>query len=127
MRELVLAMSVVCILIRSGTGLYTVLGCAVRWRRPACPGTKSASPGDEVDCRGSWPVRGNGVSDIRGEDPSGRDPGGTETPNCVDCSRSVEHSECTVLHLLDGRWVTERGSHSARLGMHAARKNAEAA
>jgi hypothetical protein len=31
------------------------------------------------------------------------------TPNCVDCSRSIVHAECSVLHLLDDGWLIERG------------------
>lgn len=34
-----------------------------------------------------------------------------DTPNCVDCSRSIVHAECSVLHLLDDGWLTERGLH----------------
>jgi hypothetical protein len=35
-----------------------------------------------------------------------------DTPNCVDCSRSIEHAECTVLHLMDDGWLIERGSRA---------------
>jgi hypothetical protein len=38
-----------------------------------------------------------------------------DTPNCVDCSRSIEHAECTVLHLMDDGWLIERGSRSGNL------------
>jgi hypothetical protein len=34
------------------------------------------------------------------------------TPNCVACSRSLEHNTCSVLHLLDRNWVTEQGPHT---------------
>ena len=34
---------------------------------------------------------------------------GTTTPNCVDCSRSIVHTECSVLHLLEAGWLIERG------------------
>jgi hypothetical protein len=31
-----------------------------------------------------------------------------KTANCVKCSRSMEHSVCIVLHLLDSGWVVEQ-------------------
>ena len=34
---------------------------------------------------------------------------GKSTPNCVDCSRSIVHVECSVLHLVDAGWTIERG------------------
>ena len=34
-------------------------------------------------------------------------PAGEKTPNCVSCSRSVEHIVCTVLHLLGTDWRIE--------------------
>ncbi|HLZ29028.1 MAG TPA: hypothetical protein VKV73_17060 [Chloroflexota bacterium] len=45
-------------------------------------------------------------------------PDGRATPNCVDCSRSVPHGVCSVLHLLDGGWVTEHGAHHGRLDVY---------
>jgi len=44
-----------------------------------------------------------------------------DTPNCVDCSRSIKHEECTVLHLMDNGWQIERGSrvgNAARIEAH---------
>jgi hypothetical protein len=35
-----------------------------------------------------------------------------KTPNCVNCSRSIEHIVCSVLHLLDDGWLLERGPRS---------------
>jgi hypothetical protein len=37
---------------------------------------------------------------------------GRKTPNCVNCSRSIEHTVCTVLHLLHGGWLIEQGLRS---------------
>ena len=34
---------------------------------------------------------------------------GRHTPNCVECSRSILHVECSVLHLVDNGWLIERG------------------
>ena len=51
------------------------------------------------------------MSDISVETRSSSESGARATPNCVTCSRSVEHTVCTVLHLLDGAWVTEHGPH----------------
>jgi hypothetical protein len=39
-----------------------------------------------------------------------------DTPNCVDCSRSIDHTECTVLHLRDDGWLIERGSRVSNSG-----------
>jgi hypothetical protein len=36
--------------------------------------------------------------------PIKRDP----TPNCVDCSRSLEHAVCKVLHLFGTDWRIEQ-------------------
>ena len=33
------------------------------------------------------------------------------TPNCDECSRSLEHAVCTVLHLSDGDWLIEQTPH----------------
>ena len=41
---------------------------------------------------------------------------GKNTPNCVDCSRSIVHAECSVLHLLDDGWLIERGLSRRREG-----------
>ena len=44
-----------------------------------------------------------------------------DTPNCVDCSRSIDHAECTVLHLMDDGWLIERGSrvtNAAKIEVH---------
>ena len=35
-------------------------------------------------------------------------PQDSKTANCVKCSRSMEHSVCLVLHLLDSGWVVEQ-------------------
>lgn len=43
------------------------------------------------------------LSEIRPE----REP----TANCVDCSRSLEHTVCTVLHLFGRDWRIERTPH----------------
>jgi hypothetical protein len=32
-----------------------------------------------------------------------------DTPNCVDCSRSIAHAMCSVLHLADDGWLIEQG------------------
>ena len=35
-------------------------------------------------------------------------PASEKTPNCVSCGRSLEHTVCTVLHMLGtGRWMQE--------------------
>jgi hypothetical protein len=39
---------------------------------------------------------------------------GTHTPNCVECSRSIVHAECSVLHLVDDGWRIERGLFRSR-------------
>jgi hypothetical protein len=64
------------------------------------------------------------VSEISVEARTNGDPEGRETPNCVDCSRSVAHRVCSVLHLLDGAWVVEHGSHWDKLPVRGARPTA---
>jgi hypothetical protein len=34
----------------------------------------------------------------------------TKTANCVNCSRSIVHNVCTVLHLGGRGWIVEQGS-----------------
>jgi hypothetical protein len=33
------------------------------------------------------------------------------TPNCVDCSRGLEHAVCRTLHLLGTDWLIEQTPH----------------
>jgi predicted dithiol-disulfide oxidoreductase (DUF899 family) len=36
----------------------------------------------------------------------------TTTPNCVSCSRILDHRFCVVLHLRDSGWVIEQTSRT---------------